>query len=826
MRATSTSFTSGATVDFSNAVVAGLSQSKNAVVSALPLLARLHWDDNGRLNTYSKRLPYETSSKIKHGMWKTFDEDAVPPVPLNTATRVEVHDPNKLEKDHGVNWSHGAYATITGPIIMNPKLKEGKKQQGDVGSYCTRGVTVVTWIRKIWDFCPDAQSAGGVHHAGGQIMWWINDRWWRIENLYNNHQAEIKTFVRMDDPAAGGNPNTQELLTPNTLHDESYSPPQGNSHRPRLKFDNRTGDWWRYPWVDTPSIHQGVNWKQGDHWTMLATIIHPRKEYWDKGLDEDNEERIQWAFGHSLSESLTYTKRAKFKLNSSLTLAGNPDFPTNNMTNDGALFEDLFQYPMYVGHGCAGYGESTEAEYHVQGVIPDTDNGIPYKVYHSEKNGGENLEHRAPNPDEQSHFFSYRFKSSHKTRKTGTSPQSPEAESGGLVIYGKALTIDELQAVYEGGPAAHLNENTTGNKPVILLVGGDMTIGLGGTYTEPGYTVYDAEDSGLSDQVQVGGLDGLDMTVIGTYTLTYDVTDSHGNAADQVTRTVDVVVNIPAITLMGDNPMSVTVNTPYTEPGYRAYDEEDGNITSQVTIVDNVNVNNVGTYTVTYDVTDSDGHEAVQVTRTVNVVPDGALRLSDDLGGSSGGLGVFGDASSGTGPFYLHLAGSVSGITIDAGEWFNLHIDRSSYYEYNRQSAGYFNPLIQMTYLQRIQPGEIETHLNLPVDSWDWDAYFDQGGDEYYIGIVNKVENADREFDHNPYDGNIIVPFRLRRLNPLAAHPGNANYYIVTVQSKFTTQPNSNSGTNDVALNHGSKIFPLSKAQYDSMPEPQWAWNQ
>ena len=45
--------------------------------------------------------------------------------------------------------------------------------------------------------------------------------------------------------------------------------------------------------------------------------------------------------------------------------------------------------------------------------------------------------------------------------------------------------------------------------------------------------------------------------------VTYDVTDSSGNAAVQVTRTVNVVdTTVPVITLVGANPQTIEVGSP------------------------------------------------------------------------------------------------------------------------------------------------------------------------------------------------------------------------------------------------------------------------
>ncbi len=60
----------------------------------------------------------------------------------------------------------------------------------------------------------------------------------------------------------------------------------------------------------------------------------------------------------------------------------------------------------------------------------------------------------------------------------------------------------------------------------------------------------------------------------------------------------------PIITLLGDNPITINIGEIYTEPGYVAIDNIDGEITSEVAIEGIINNNVPGTYTLTYSVTD------------------------------------------------------------------------------------------------------------------------------------------------------------------------------------------------------------------------------
>ena len=75
------------------------------------------------------------------------------------------------------------------------------------------------------------------------------------------------------------------------------------------------------------------------------------------------------------------------------------------------------------------------------------------------------------------------------------------------------------------------------------------------------------------------------------------------------------------ITLVGANPQTVEVGSAYVELGATASDDHDGDISGSIVIdASAVNTSVVGPYSVTYDVTDSEGNAAVQVVRTVDVV--------------------------------------------------------------------------------------------------------------------------------------------------------------------------------------------------------------
>lgn len=74
----------------------------------------------------------------------------------------------------------------------------------------------------------------------------------------------------------------------------------------------------------------------------------------------------------------------------------------------------------------------------------------------------------------------------------------------------------------------------------------------------------------------------------------------------------------PEITLTGDKELSVTINTEYVEPGYEAIDNLDGDLTDKVKVTNNIDITQLGNYTVTYEVKDKAGNLS-KVVRKVKV---------------------------------------------------------------------------------------------------------------------------------------------------------------------------------------------------------------
>jgi len=78
----------------------------------------------------------------------------------------------------------------------------------------------------------------------------------------------------------------------------------------------------------------------------------------------------------------------------------------------------------------------------------------------------------------------------------------------------------------------------------------------------------------------------------------------------------------PVITLLGNASVTVNLGDHYNDAGATALDDQDGDITANITTISNVDTSTLGTYHVTYNVSDANNNEAVTVNRVVSVVED------------------------------------------------------------------------------------------------------------------------------------------------------------------------------------------------------------
>ncbi len=191
----------------------------------------------------------------------------------------------------------------------------------------------------------------------------------------------------------------------------------------------------------------------------------------------------------------------------------------------------------------------------------------------------------------------------------------------GSVLALKLSSDDAL--LYAGGLFAEVNGQARNGGVAALNTNNGSVAAFAPNNT---YDFYAMELAGDGTELYVGYYDGNDGFDFGRLLV-------FGEAEGVADETP------PVITLLGSTPVNVTLGDVYVDAGATAEDDVDGDITADIITVNPVNTAVVGTYIVTYNVEDTAGNPAVEVTRTVNVsaVEDGGD--DDDDGGGGGGGG-------------------------------------------------------------------------------------------------------------------------------------------------------------------------------------------
>ena len=119
----------------------------------------------------------------------------------------------------------------------------------------------------------------------------------------------------------------------------------------------------------------------------------------------------------------------------------------------------------------------------------------------------------------------------------------------------------------------------------------------------------------------------VNASIPGTYVLSFNYTDTAGNAAQTVTRTVVVVdTTAPVISLHGDANITHQAGNVYLNANASWSDAVDG--MGVIVASGEVNASIPGTYVLFYNYTDAAGNAAQTITRTVVVVDTTAPVIS------------------------------------------------------------------------------------------------------------------------------------------------------------------------------------------------------
>lgn len=265
--------------------------------------------------------------------------------------------------------------------------------------------------------------------------------------------------------------------------------------------------------------------------------------------------------------------------------------------------------------------------------------------------------------------------------------------------------------------------------PVIALRGTlEMTLEVGSTYTEPGYSASDYVDGPLTDQVVVTGT--VDTSVPGSYTITYMASDLSGNIGE-VSRTIHVAdLTPPVLTLTGDLVYYHPLNEDYTDPGFTCLDNVDGDLTDAVSVDGTVDPQLTGENILTYTVTDAAGN-STSLSRKVYVFRpqdpeavtdpgDKVVYLTFDDGPSKHTLTLLDTLDK----FGVHATFFVTnqypfnndtiGLCHRKGHTIALHTYSHKYEDIYKSEDNYFADLEKISKICEVQTGAKPTILRFP----------------------------------------------------------------------------------------------------------------
>lgn len=228
--------------------------------------------------------------------------------------------------------------------------------------------------------------------------------------------------------------------------------------------------------------------------------------------------------------------------------------------------------------------------------------------------------------------------------------------------------------------------------PVISLIGDDtVTVCPGKEYVEEGYNAIDNYDGDITGNVIIEK---------NTDNIIYSIIDSSSNNSKIERKIIYEDTANPSLTLSGNSTISIYLGDRYTESGYVASDNCDGDISGNVQVTGNVDTSKIGTYKLNYEVSDSSGNKVnaertVVVRKRINYYGNGKIYLTFDDGSSyltNQILDILKEENI-KATFFVVSANQITKRAYDEGHAIALHSSTHNYSYIYSSVDNYFNDL-------------------------------------------------------------------------------------------------------------------------------------
>ena len=295
------------------------------------------------------------------------------------------------------------------------------------------------------------------------------------------------------------------------------------------------------------------------------------------------------------------------------------------------------------------------------------------------------------------------------------------------------------------------------------------------------YSAYDNYDGDLTEKVSKQIVDD---------NLVLFVSDSSDNSYSKNVQIKREDIENPSLILYGNTVMYIPLNSFYSEPGYEAYDNCDGDITGSVSVDGSVNTAASGTYTINYSVSDSTGN-SISASRSVNVyAPNGngskVIYLTFDDGPSA----YTGELLGILAKYNVKATFFVTGVksdysyyikqAYDQGHSIALHTYSHNYSSVYSGVDAYFNDLNAINELVKSQTGSYSTLIRFPGGSSNTVSK------NYSNGIMSTLARMVEEKGYKYFDWNVssgdasgTVMSSEVYANNVINGLGSGSYYIV-----------------------------------------------
>lgn len=348
--------------------------------------------------------------------------------------------------------------------------------------------------------------------------------------------------------------------------------------------------------------------------------------------------------------------------------------------------------------------------------------------------------------------------------------------------------------------------------PVIVLNEDKLTC-PNSDYVESGYSAVDNVDGDITDKVSI--VTEKDIII-------YSVSDSSNNSTSISRKIKYGDDEKPSITLKGNSTIYIPVGGKYNEPGYTVKDNCIENLTDKVTSTNDIDINNAGTYTVTYKV--SDGTNEDIVTRSVRVYkkqntptiyPQGKivyLTFDDGPCGNTQRLLDILDRYNVKATFFVINKGNLNYLikkAYDKGHSIGLHSNTHDYSIYSSVDT-FFNDLNKISNIVYNQTGEYSTLMRFPGGSSNTVSR------SYKKGIMSTLATEVTirgyvYFDWNVDSGDINTNSKNAIVNNVINGMKNNQYSVVLQHDMKYNSVEAVADIIEYGLNNGYTFLPLER---------------